>query len=139
MDQNDDINQIPQDLRDFLTSVITEAGINVDEQAHNQIIKELYVQLDNYILSTIIEELPSDKLEEFTKMAEVGKSREELETYLMNNIPNSQEVFAQTLVDFKNLYLGNVAVARNAPTEESTTDTTPSVSENNNDSDTNVN
>lgn len=124
MDQNDDINQIPQDLRDFLSSLINEAGITVDEQTHNQVIKELYVQLDNYILSTIVEELPSDNLEEFTQMAEEGKGREELEKYLSDHIPNSQEVFARALIDFKDLYLGNVAVARSAPTENTTDEST---------------
>jgi|GEM_PF-1259935 len=141
MDQNNDINQIPPYLRDFLSSLITEAGIVVDEVTHNQIIKELFVQLDNYILSVIIEKLPGDKLEEFTKMAEEGKNREELEEYLSKNIQDSQQVFSQALMDFKNLYLGNVAVARSAPpgNEASETSSTPaSVPENNNNTDTKV-
>lgn len=139
MDQDNDINQIPHDLQDFLSGIISEAGITVDEQTHNQILKELYVQLDNYILSTIVEELPGDKLEEFTKMAEEGKAREEMEKYLMDNIPNSQEVFARTLVDFKNLYLGNVAVARSTPEAESVSETSPAASTSDSTEGTNIN
>lgn len=139
MDNNDDINQIPQELRDFLSSIITDAGITVDETTHNQVIKELFVQLDNYMLSTIVEELPADKLEEFTKMAEENKPREELQKYIAENIPNSQEVFARTLIDFKDLYLGNVAAARSAPTTDTKPEVKTDISESDNNSDDQVN
>lgn len=108
-----------------MSGIISEAGITVDEKTHNQIVKELFVQLDNYMLSTIVEELPDDKLEEFTVMNEQNKPKEELEKYLQDNIPNSKEVFVQAMKDFKNLYLGNVAVARSAPTENTTSESTP--------------
>lgn len=140
MDQNDDINQIPQDLRDFLSGIMSEAGIAVDEKTHNQIIKELFVQLDNYMLSTIVEELPDDKLEDFTVMNEEGRPKEELEQYLQDNIPNSKEVFVKAMMDFKTLYLGNVAVARSAPNADKAPESpAPAPVDQTNDTDTNVN
>jgi hypothetical protein len=72
------------------------------------------------MLTTIVDNLPSDKLEAFTKMSEEGKTREELEKYLQDNIPDIQTKFGDAMLEFRNLYLGNVAVARSAPPQNPT-------------------
>lgn len=108
--------QIPTEIRTFLEGLLQDAGMTtLDSQMREEMIKELFARLDNFMLTTIVEGLPADKLEEFTKMSEQGKSREELESYLKTHIPDAQEVFARAMLEFRDLYLGNVTAARNAP------------------------
>lgn len=109
-------NQIPAEVKTFLESILQDAGMtNIDPKMHEEMIKELFTRLDSFMLTTIIEALPADKIGEFTRMSESGKSKEELESYLRETVPNSQEVFARAMLQFRDLYLGNVAVARNTP------------------------
>lgn len=114
MDNTNDA-QINPDVRSFLENLLKDAGMTLDDQMREEMIKELYARLDNYITTAIIDNLPAENLEEFIKMNEEKKSKEELEQFLKNKMPNAQEVFAKAFADFRALYLGNVAVARNAP------------------------
>lgn len=105
--------QIPDDIRAFLESMVQEAGItSLDAASHQKLIEELYSRLDNFLLTVIVEALPQDKLEEFTKMAEGGVPRNELDGYLKANIPNAVDAFSRAMIEFRDLYLGNVEVAR---------------------------
>lgn len=107
---------IPQEIRVFLESLLNDAGMtNLDKDMHEDMLKELFVRLDSFMLTTIVEGLPAEKLEEFTKMAESGKDRAMLEQYLKANIPNATEVFGRAMLEFRDIYLGNVESARNAP------------------------
>lgn len=110
------IAQIPSEIKTFLESILQDANMtSLDEQTHEEMIKQLFIRLDNFMLTTIVEALPAEKISEFTKLSEEGKTREELENYLRKNIPNHSDVFAKAMLQFRDLYLGNVAVARNTP------------------------
>lgn len=105
---------IPADTKAFLESILQDAGMtSLDEQTHEQMVLDLFKRLDAYMLTTIVESLPDDKLEEFTKMAESGKSKADLETYIKTHVPDAVEVFARAMLEFRNFYLGNVGVSKN--------------------------
>lgn len=78
-------------------------------------IKELFARLDNFIASAVIEKLPPENLDEFIKMNEEKKPQAEIEKFLKDNMPNSQDVFANAFSEFRDLYLGNISAARTAP------------------------
>jgi len=86
-----------------------------DEIMHEEMIKELFARFDNFMTSSIVENLKDEDMEEFIKMGEEKKPKEEIEKFIMDKIPNASEVFSQAMMEFRDLYLGNVAVARNAP------------------------
>lgn len=97
-----------------------------DEIMHEEMIKELFARFDNFMTSSIVENLKDEDMEEFIKMGEEKKPKEEIEKFIMDKIPNASEVFSQAMMEFRDLYLGNVAVARNAPEQETpATDMTP--------------
>jgi hypothetical protein len=79
------------------------------------LIGELYLGLDSFINSTIVNNLPPESLETFIKMNEEKRPQAEIEQFLKEQIPNAQEVLANAFIEFRNMYLGNVAVTRNAP------------------------
>lgn len=111
--------QIDPQVRTFIDGLLQDAGMTaVDETMREEMVKELYVRLDNYLATVIAESLPSEHFDEFIKMNEEKKSREEVEKFLQDKVPNVSEVFAKAFADFRAMYLGNVAVARNAPQQE---------------------
>lgn len=108
--------QISTEIRTFLEGLLQDAGMTtLDTEIKEEMIKELYARLDNFITTAIMDNLPPEKLEEFTKMAEEKKTMAEMQEYLKANIAGAEEVFAKALLEFRDLYLGKVAVARNAP------------------------
>jgi len=117
---------IPPEARTFLEGLLQDSGIlNLGEEEKEEMIKELYARLDNFITSTIIDNLPPENMEEFIKMTEQNKSKSEIEAYLNSKMPNAKEVFANAFIEFRNLYLGNVTVARNAPSAGGTAENSP--------------
>lgn len=110
---------IPPEIRSFLEGLLQDAGMTtLDDVMREEMIKELFVRLDSFITSTIIDSLPTDRLDEFTQMSESGKSQEELQSYLSANIPNAGEVFQNAFTQFRTMYLGNVNTARALHNEE---------------------
>ena len=108
--------QIPGEIRNFLETLLQDAGMtSLDDQMHEEMIKELYIRLDNFITSTIINNLPPEHLEEFIKANQEKKPLAEIEQFLKDKMPNVHEVFAQAFTEFRDMYLGNVTAARNAP------------------------
>ena len=108
------ILQIPPSVRSLLESILNDAGLNsLDQKMRDEMITNLYLKLDKYMLTTIVANLPADKLEEFTKMAETGKNQEELNVYLKKHIPDAEKIFARSMLEFRELYLGTVENARN--------------------------
>lgn len=112
--------EIPAEIRAFLESLLQDAQITtLDGQMHEDMIRELFIRLDNFMMTTIVESLAPEKMVEFTRMSEEGKTRDELEAYLRANIPNATEVFARAMLEFRDLYLGNINTAKSGgnPTE----------------------
>lgn len=107
---------IPVEVKNFLESLLNDTGMTtLDPEMREEMIKELYVRLDNYLTSTIVNNLPAENMEEFIKMNEDKKPQAEIEQFLKDKVPNSQDIFAQAFMEFRDLYLGNVTVKRNAP------------------------
>lgn len=108
--------EIPQEIRNYLDGLLKDGGMTtLDDQMREEMIKELFARLDNFIASAIIEKLPPENLDEFIKLNEEKKPQEEIEQFLKDKMPNSQEVFANAFSDFRSLYLSNVSVAGSAP------------------------
>ncbi len=108
--------QIPQEVRGFLESLLQDAGMKtLDDTMREEMIKELYARLDNHLTSVIVDNMPAEHLDAFLKLNEEKKPREEIEQFLQDKMPNSKDVFAKAFAQFRDLYLGNVAVAKNTP------------------------
>lgn len=108
--------EIPQEIRNFLDGLLKDANMTaLDENMREEMIKELYARLDNFITTAIIDNLPPEHLDEFIKLNEEKKPQTEIEQFLKDKMPNSQEVFSSAFSEFRDLYLGNVSLSRNAP------------------------
>lgn len=107
---------ISDDIRGFLEGLLADAGMaNGDEALKEEMLNELYSRLDNYITSVIVNNLPPESLDEFIKMNEAKRPQAEIEVYLKEKMPNSQEIMGRAFVEFRDLYLGKGAQATNTP------------------------
>ncbi len=106
--------EIPSDIKAFLESLLNDAGMQtLDQPMREEMVKELYVRLDQHMTATIIDKLPAEYLEAFIKMGEEKKSMVEIQQFLTDKMPNAQEVFARAFADFRETYLGGVTTSRN--------------------------
>ena len=104
--------QVPDEIKTYLEGLISDSGIVLDDQMKEEMIKELFARLDSYMTSVIVEKLSSEDVEVFIKMNEDKKTKEEIEQFIKTKLPNNQEVFTNAFIDFRSLYLGNVAASR---------------------------
>lgn len=112
---------IPMELRGFLETIINDTGLTfTDAQAREEMVKQLYARLDNFISASIIKNLPSEHLEQFMKMTEEGKTQDEIQQYLAEKMPEASNVFAKTFVEFRELILGKVDESRNGQEQVTT-------------------
>ena len=108
----DQTKQIPQEIRSYLEGLIADSGLLVEEDTKEGVLQELYARLDNFLASAILENIPEEEHDNFIDQSGQKKSMEEMQNYLMEKIPNAKEVLTKAFVEFRNLYLGNVAVKR---------------------------
>ncbi|MBI2601202.1 hypothetical protein HYW42_04555 [Candidatus Daviesbacteria bacterium] len=105
-------NQIPPEVRGYLDNLLTEAGITAaDGNMHKQLIDDLYVRLDNFLSTTILDNLPPEHLDQFSQMVDQKRPQQEIQQFLKEKIPNSEDVFAKAMLDFRDLYLGNTVIS----------------------------
>lgn len=106
---------MPPEIRSFLEGMLQDANITTaDEETKEEIIKELFARFDNYMTSSIVENLKEEDLDEFIKMGDEKKPKEEIEKFITDKIPNASEVFSQAMMTFRESYLGGVVEERNA-------------------------
>lgn len=106
-----DNSQIPSEIRIFIENLLKDANITpLDDAMKEEMIGQIYVKLDNFITTTVIENLPPEHMGEFIKMNEENRPREEVDKFMAEKIPNSQDVFAKAFLNFRDLYLGNIGV-----------------------------
>src|SRR5262245_53485981 len=90
---------IPQEIRLFLESLLQQADIpDLDPQIKEQMIQELFYQLDQYLSNVIVNNLQEADLNEFIKMNEEKKPKEELEAFIQQRIPNAQSLFTDAFM-----------------------------------------
>jgi|GEM_PF-1168240 len=98
--------EIPPEIRAYLEQLLADANMFVaDEKLHEDILQDLYDKLDEFIAIKVVESLPADKLAVFTQMNNEQKSKEEIEQFLKDAIPNAQEVMKNIFFEFRDIYL----------------------------------
>lgn len=103
---------IPAEIRSFLERLLTDAGFTVEGQEKERLVAGLFQKLDGYIIDTVVDNLPAEKIDEFTAFIKKQPSRDELNDYLGRNVPNAQDVFVSAFAGFREAYLAAVTSSR---------------------------
>ena len=113
MDNTQQDLQIPEEIRNYLDGILTDANMNMmEDDMREEMIRELFARLDNFMTATIVDNLSQEDAETFVKMNEDKKPKEEIEAFVKEKMPNSEEVFTNAFANFRDLYLGNVTESR---------------------------
>lgn len=111
--------EIPAEIRTYLENILTDANISsVDETMHEELINELFARFDSFLSAKIIDNLPPEKVDEFIRMNEENLPQDQIQDYLMQALPDSENLVAQFFIEFRERYLGNVLIARDAQNQD---------------------
>lgn len=117
--------EIPEEIRIFLEGILEDANMVIaDDEVRETMITELFMRLDKFLVSRVIQYLPQDKLDEFMEMDKSQVSVEKTYEFLKQNLPNIEEVFATAFEEFREVYLEGVNESR-LNQVESTQETLP--------------
>lgn len=106
-------DSMPAEIRSFLERLLTDAGVTTSDAAgRERLLQGLFQKLDGYIIDTVVESLPAEKLDEFTAFIQQHPSRDELNDYLSRELPNAQDVFVSAFAGFREAYLAAVTATR---------------------------
>jgi hypothetical protein len=105
--------EVPQEIRTFLEGILIEANLaTIDADFHEEMIRQLYIRLDAFLVAKIIDALPDEKIEEFITIDVGGQDPKKIQEFLSQHIEKTQEFMMGALDEFAQLYLGSVAQSR---------------------------
>lgn len=97
-----------QNIEDFVDNLMLEKGSVIDdEELYHQIRADLIVRVEDRVNSTILANMPEGMIEKFNALMQSAKSQDEIQTFIVENIPNIHDKVALTLLEFRNIYIGN--------------------------------
>jgi hypothetical protein len=91
----------------FIDRLLEEKKIeNVSPDVFSKIKEDLTGRVEDRINAAILENMPKEKLEEFNDLLD-SANLEKIKPYCQKNIPNLDEIIANELMDFRNIYLNS--------------------------------
>lgn len=91
----------------FINQILDEKDLpGVDSEVRQQLVADMSERLLDQINRAIVESVPEDKLVAFEKIATTAKDDSELQQFFLENKVDTQKIAINTMVNFKNLYLG---------------------------------
>ena len=107
--------QIPADVRGFLENLLEDSGLQLTPELKEAMVGDLYQRLEKKLISDAVEKMQPDEVEAFINMIQSDSSKEELEKYISDHVPNAKEVFVQSLTDFRSYFLEGVTDQSQSP------------------------
>jgi hypothetical protein len=112
--KKEDQIKIPQEIRFFLEDLLKQSQVTyLDEDMHEAMIEELYIRLDKFLFTKMLEFLPVEKVEEFSTLSADPSKKEILQQFITENIKNAPELLTLAFAEFKNEYESYLATAKN--------------------------
>ncbi|HET9947269.1 MAG TPA: DUF5663 domain-containing protein [Patescibacteria group bacterium] len=106
LDQNQPV-EIPQEILNFLDGIVHDANVEkTSDEEHKELLQELYKRLDSFLIERIVSQLSEADVETFISMQEQKKPQTEIQAFLAEKIPNTQQFFAQSFLEFRDAYVG---------------------------------
>jgi hypothetical protein len=94
------------EIHQYLKQLLVDAGqTDLGTELEEVLIQDLAARLEDRLILAAVEKLPQEKQEELTNLASDKNNAKEVMDFLQTNIPDYDEVFAQALIDFREVYL----------------------------------
>lgn len=92
-------------IQNFLESIINNADDgSITPEVRQEMLATLSQQLDSALLASAIDALPEEKLDEYEQLISSQPTAEQLQQFLSQNIPNLQDIYRLTLIEFRREY-----------------------------------
>lgn len=96
-----------QVVNDFLNKMLTDAGMNnVSPEVRDQMFSDLRNRLEERFFATVVSNLNDGQISTFREIVEAGGDSAKMNKFLSTNLPNSNELFSQAMLSFRDVYLG---------------------------------
>lgn len=93
------------DLESFVDRLIIEKGLEgLDIDIQNEVHADLLNRIEDRINATLLANLPSVKVEEFSELLDTNNEKN-IQEFISTHIQNVNEVVAETLMSFRQTYL----------------------------------
>lgn len=97
---------MPSNIEQFLESIVNHADEgDVTPEMHQEMMSILSQQLDSALLASAVEALPEDKLDDYEQLIASQPTAEQLQQFLSQHIPNLQDVYRLTMIEFRRQYV----------------------------------
>lgn len=95
-----------QTIHDFLVETLHLAGqTDLPKDIEEVLVQDLYTRLEDRLVLTASQHLTDSQQQELLDMPDDQKTGEFMTEYLKKNIANYEEVIAQAMLDFQNVYV----------------------------------
>ena len=102
------MNQTPVEIKSFLEEVLGEANIeSPTPELKEAMIGDLSGRLEQWLMMTVAKQLKPEDGVALEKLLEKRVTQEEIQSFLVQRVPDIEAIIAQAMLDFKNAYLGN--------------------------------
>ncbi|MBD3300794.1 MAG: hypothetical protein GF347_05590 [Candidatus Moranbacteria bacterium] len=95
----------PQSVEDFVDHLMELKGLTkLEPEIREQVKREIFARVKEFIYARMLEEMPKDKLDEFERLLEEG-DQEKMIAFNEKHLPNLQDLITQSLIEFEKQYL----------------------------------
>lgn len=93
-------------LDQYIDNLLLERGVTgLDKPVMDEMRNDLMTRLGARLNAEMVALLPMDKIEELNDLLDADAEPDVVKTFFTSNIPDYQNVFARTLIDFRTSYL----------------------------------
>jgi hypothetical protein len=105
--------EIPGDIREFLVNMLYLSDeFGYGEEIPDGVLWDLYGRLNSRISDYLLGRLPTEKLAEYRQLTGGNVGQEQLDVYLMKNVPEYKDAMKKAYKDFYDSYLEEVREKR---------------------------
>lgn len=101
--------QISSDIRTYLDNLLEDAGMVLTDELKESMIQDLNVRLEKKLIADALDNMNPEKVEEFIKLLQAQANSQQVDSFIKEHVPNAQELFTKSLVDFRDYFLKGTA------------------------------
>ncbi len=101
---------LPSEVLIFLERLLEEAHAKpTNDELKKVMITELAGRLQQQVVLDLLNKLPQEKFDEFETLMTQHPEQNHITSFLKTSVPGSEEIVAQSLLDFKDVFLASTA------------------------------
>lgn len=106
MDAVQQLTNQAQPIDAFLDEILKEQGqADLPTDVYQELKNDLRDRLNNLLIARFTAALSDTQIDEFSSLLDTNPSDEQIQEFFTKHIEKTDEVVAQTLLDFRNTYL----------------------------------